>query len=211
MRYEATEGALRGHTPARKCLLRKDRPRSQQRQQRQQVVCCRALALRLTPSAAPPAGRTPNRARTAKGRLIAPTLPVVKRNKAGYAVSVRGKVLTEHGAPTRRATHPRAVQTGDREPNPEAVRAYPWLTDRDLLLLCHKEVGATDRQLIDQRRRTIETLKALRDDGLLYFETRYRAVRGGRELEAVRLLPSAAHAEVHAARWAARKHNRAGA
>ena len=148
---------------------------------------------------------------TAKGRLIAPTLPVVKRNKAGYAVSVRGKVLTEHGAPTRRATHPRAVQTGDREPNPEAVRAYPWLTDRDLLLLCHKEVGATDRQLIDQRRRTIETLKALRDDGLLYFETRYRAVRGGRELEAVRLLPSAAHAEVHAARWAARKHNRAGA
>ena len=62
-----------------------------------------------------------------------------------------------------------------------------------------------------QRHRTIETLTALRDDGLLDFEERYRHVRGGRELEAVRLLPSAAHAEAHAARWAARKHNRSGA
>ena len=148
---------------------------------------------------------------TIKGRLVAPTLPVVNRNPAGYVLDARGKLVTERdGRPTRRPTHERAVQTGDREANPEADR-YPWLTDRDLLLLCHPEVASRAAGIRAQRHRTIETLTALRDDGLLDFEERYRHVRGGRELEAVRLLPSAAHVETHAARWAARKHNRAGA
>ena len=147
---------------------------------------------------------------TIKGRMVAPTLPVVERNPAGYVLDTRGRVVSEHGAPTRRATHRNAVQTGAREPNPEADR-YPWLDDRDLLLLCHLEIASTPAGIREQRHRTIKTLTALRDNGLLYFEARYRSVRGGRELEAVRLLPSVAHVEAHAARWAARKHNRAGA
>ena len=149
---------------------------------------------------------------TVKGRLIAPTLPVVKRNPAGYVLDARDLIVTEPGgSPTRRPTHKRAVQTSAREPNPEADRAYPWLTGRDLLLLCHLKIGATAADRKAQRQRTTETLTALRDDGLLDFETRYQAVRGGRELEAVRLLPPPAHGEAHAARWAARKHNRSGA
>ena len=42
----------------------------------------------------------------------------------------------------------------------------------------------------------------------LDFETRYRNVRGGRELDAVRLLPSVEHRKAHAARWAARKYSK---
>ena len=59
---------------------------------------------------------------TIAGRMIAPTLPVVHRDPAGYVLGASGKVLTERGRPSRRATHPRAVQTGQREPNPEALR-----------------------------------------------------------------------------------------
>ena len=148
---------------------------------------------------------------TVNGRLIAPTLPVVERNPAGYVLDARSRVVSEHGAPTRRATHRHAVQTGAREPNPEADH-YPWLADRDLLLLCHLELASTAAGIRKQRERTHETLTALRDDGRLDFEARYRTPRHGgpRELEAVRLLPTAAHVEAHTARWAAHKHRRDG-
>ena len=141
--------------------------------------------------------------------LIAPTLPVVRRNHAGYVVDARDKVVTERGAPTRRATHRRAVQTGDREANPEADR-YPWLADRDLILLGYRFVAATPGERRNQRRRVHEAAVALRDRGALDFEAEYRTPKhGGRtELVALRLLPSAEHAAAHAARWAARKHDR---
>ena len=144
---------------------------------------------------------------TVNGRLIAPTLPVVRRDPAGYLVDTRGKVVTERGAPTRRATHRSAVQTGARERNPEADR-YPWLDGRDLILAGYPAVAATPSGRRDQRRRVIEAVTALRAVGNLDFEAKYRRVRGGRELVALRLLPSTAHLEAHAARWAARHHNR---
>lgn len=143
---------------------------------------------------------------TINGRLIASTRPVVERHHpAGYVTDTRGKVVEERGAPTRRATHHRAVQTGERERNPEADR-YPWLEGPDLILVGHPVVGVTAATRRDQRRRVMETATALRDAGHLNFEVEYRSVRGGRELVALRLLPSAAHVKAHAARWAARKH-----
>ena len=149
---------------------------------------------------------------TVNGRLIAPTLPVVQRNAAGYVLDARDKVIAERGAPTRRATHRRAVQTGARETNPEADR-YPWLADRDLILLGYPFVAATPSALRNQRRRVHEAVVALRDRSALDFKAEYRTPKhGGKpELVALRLLPSAAHVEAHAARWAARKHNRSGA
>jgi len=146
---------------------------------------------------------------TVHGRLIAPTLPVVRRDPAGYVLDARGRVVLEHGAPTRRATHKLAVQTGDREPNPEADR-YPWLEGADVILLCHPFVARTPEQRRKQRQHTVQTLEALRDRGALDFETRHATPRhGGRpELVAVRLLPSTAHIETHRARWAAQKHGR---
>ena len=148
---------------------------------------------------------------TAKGRLIAPTLPEVRRDPAGYVVDARGRVATEKGgAPTRRATHPLAVQTGERERNPAADR-YRWIAGRDLILLGYPFVAATAAVRRDQRRRVLEAAKELRARGALDFEEEYRNVRGGRELVALRLLPSAGHVAAHAARWAARKHDRRGA
>ena len=60
----------------------------------------------------------------------------------------------------------------------------------------------------DQRRRVLADAKALRDAGRLDFEEEHRTPRHGGppELVALRPLPSAAHVEAHAARWAARKH-----
>ena len=150
---------------------------------------------------------------TAKGRLIAPTLPVVRRDPAGYVVDARSRVATEKGgAPTRRATHPLAVQTGERERNP-AADSYPWLAGRDLILLGYPFVAATAAVRRVQRQRVHEAAKKLRERGALDFEAEYQTPRhGGRpELVALRLLPSAGHVAAHAARWAARKHDRRGA
>ena len=93
------------------------------------------------------------------------------------------------------------------ERNPAADR-YPWLADRDLILLGYPFVAATAAARRDQRRRVLEAAKALRDRRALDFEAEYRSVQGGRELVALRLLPSTAPGEAHAARWAARKHDR---
>ena len=104
------------------------------------------------------------------------------------------------------------MQTGARETNPEADR-YPWLADRDLILLGYPFVAATPSARRNQRRRVHEAVVALRDRSALDFKAEYRTPKhGGKpELVALRLLPSAAHVEAHAARWAARKHNRSGA
>lgn len=146
---------------------------------------------------------------TINGRLVAPTLPVVHRDPAGYVVDARDNVVTEQGAPTRRATHKRAVKTGAREPNPE-VNRYPWLMGRDLILTRHSTIGTTPVNRRKQRERVHADAKALRDSGHLDFEAGYQTQRGGGtdELVALRVLPPAAHLEAHAARWAARKHDR---
>lgn len=143
---------------------------------------------------------------TINGRLISPSLPVVRRNPAGYVLGTGGKVQTEkNGVPTRRATHRHAVQTGSRERNPETER-YPWLEGRDLILTGYPVVGATPAARRDQKRRIMAAATALRKVGHLDFEAKYRTVRGGRELVGLRLLPSMGHVAAHSARWAARKH-----
>ena len=146
---------------------------------------------------------------TVNGRLVPLTVPAkVRIDAAGYAVSATGRVLTDHnGRPSRSTTHPKAVQIGkERVSHPNVDRYYPWLEGGDLSLLGHRIVGATRTERTKQREITLVALKALRDTGRLDFEAHYRPVRGGHELEAVRLLPSTDHRKAHAARWAARKY-----
>ena len=59
------------------------------------------------------------------GKLIRPTVPVVRRDSAGYVVDAQGTVLLDRYCnPTRDWHHRRAVRTGEREPNPSRDR-YP--------------------------------------------------------------------------------------
>ena len=153
---------------------------------------------------------------TIAGRMIAPTLPVVHRDPAGYVLGASGKVLTERGRPSRRATHPRAVQTGQREPNPEALRHYPVLTGHDLILAGYPRVADTFAERRDQRRRVITTAREL---GKPVAEPPKRgapdrrraallrvAVSGRGSAAELRLMPSDEYLAAHASRWAARKH-----
>ena len=153
---------------------------------------------------------------TIKGRMMSPTLPVVSTNKAGYVVDARGNVITENGKPTRRVTHPRAVHTGNRRPNPEALAKYPVLTGRDLILAGYSRVADTPKRRHEQRQRVLEAATDLaepvtvppkqsatdrRRPALLHAEV----LSDGPEA-ALQLMPTDEYVAAHAARWAARRH-----
>ena len=170
---------------------------------------------------------------TVGGYLVQRTMPVVHRIAGGeYVLDPDGKIATEKdGRPSKRATHPLAVQTGKREPNPAADDAYPWLEGHDVILATHHRVDDTTRKRNEQRRLALVTLEAMRAQAtrrgpkgrvivtrgpVLDFEARYRsggALTGAEladlpdgkrpphaELEAIRLLPSAAHFAAYEAR-----------
>ena len=152
---------------------------------------------------------------TVSGRMVSPTLPVVRRDPAGYVLGASGKVLTERRRPSRRATHPHAIQTGQREPNPEALRHYPVLTGRDLVLAGYPRVADTLSERRDQRRRVLAAARELgkpvaespkrgapdrRRHALLRVE-----VSGRGSAAELRLMPSDEYLAAHASRWAARK------
>jgi len=74
---------------------------------------------------------------TPKG-LINPTQPIQTRNNTGQLVGSTGKViLSPRGKPITDAYHPTAVKQLDREPNPDAIKRYPVLSNNDLILACY--------------------------------------------------------------------------
>ena len=81
---------------------------------------------------------------TYNGHLISPTIRMVRRNKAGHLIDARGQIVTEKGKPTRRASHPRAVEMVDaagiplRERNP-ALSKYPPITSDQLARMAYAE------------------------------------------------------------------------
>ena len=79
---------------------------------------------------------------TVKGRIVKLTLPEVHLNAAGYVIDAKGNVIAEKGKPSRRSTHPRAVHTGKRLPNPAADAAYPWIEGDD----ARDSAGASSRR-----------------------------------------------------------------
>ena len=150
---------------------------------------------------------------TVRGRMVAPTLPVVQRNEAGYLLDAHGKVVTEHGAATRRATHKRAVHTGERVPNPEALTRYPVLTGRDLILAGFSHIKEARADVRDQRRRVIDAAKELAKPITKPPKRRPALIRAeviGRDgpNRGLRIMPTDEYLVAHAARWAARKHGK---
>ena len=153
---------------------------------------------------------------TVGGRMVAPTLPVVRRDPAGYVLGASGKVLTERGRPSRRATHSHAIQTGQRELNPEAPRHYPVLTGRDLILAGYPRIADTLAERRDQRRRVLaaarELAKPVAEPTKRGAPDRRRLallrvdVSGKGSAAELRLMPSDEYLAAHASRWAARKH-----
>ena len=159
------------------------------------------------------------------GHLTQLTVPEVKRNAAGYVLKADGEIAIErNGSPSRRPTHPHAVQTGRRVPTPTLDKAYPWLEGIDVILAAHHRVADTLRERNEQRRLTVETLDKLRirpAGAVLDFEVRYRhdGVLTGTELaalpkekaprpaelEAIRLLPSRSHFAAYQARQEERR------
>ena len=143
---------------------------------------------------------------TFNGHLIGATVPEVRRNDAGYVVDARGDLVTEKGRPTRRATHRRAVHTGQRIPNPEALRRYPALSPDDLAVMAYAaadlaEPGTSYRRKQRQRARaTLDkvakmtgsvAVPATRDDGVA---------------ACVRVLPPESHKAAHDAAVKRRLH-----
>lgn len=69
------------------------------------------------------------------GKLIRPTVPEVRRAPGGQVVDAQGRILTgPGGVPILSPYHPRAIKTGNREPNPARTR-YPDYTKADLARL----------------------------------------------------------------------------
>ena len=104
---------------------------------------------------------------TVNGSMIGATRPEVRRDEVGYVLDARGSVVTEHGQPTRRATHLKAVHTGKRESNP-AVTQYPVLSSDDLVRMCYPEVAITESGRRSQALRARETLEAMQHDGVVH-------------------------------------------
>ena len=81
---------------------------------------------------------------TFNGRLIGPTTRAVRRDQAGYLLDTRGRVITEKGKPTRRASHPRAIEQvaadgrSIRQRNP-AVTKYPPITPDQLARMAYAD------------------------------------------------------------------------
>ena len=147
---------------------------------------------------------------TTKGRLIAPTLPVVRRDAAGYILDAKGKIVTEKGAggvrrPTKRATHPKAVHTGEREPNPEADRAYRWVEGDDLLLLANGYLADTPAGRRGQKHLALKTVRSIQEKGYVRVEEQTGKSQGGTGVVAVRFMPSEEHLAAHSSRWGARR------
>ena len=140
---------------------------------------------------------------TVNGSMIGATRPEVRRNEAGYVLDARGNVVTEHGEPTRRATHLKAVHTGKREPNP-AVTQYPVLSADDLVRMCYPDVATGDSARKMQGLRARETLEVMQCDGVVRLVEAEDA-SGGR---GVRIPVADAHRERHEGLKAVRERRR---
>ena len=137
---------------------------------------------------------------TYNGRLIGPTIRKVKRNKAGYLIDARGRIVTEGGKPTRRATHPHAVELLDtdgsslRERNP-AVTKYPAITLEQLASMAyaaHDLRNGMPRMRLEARDKALA--KVLQETGAS-LETVTDHPEGRRNM--IRVLPSEKHKAVH--------------
>ncbi len=121
---------------------------------------------------------------TNQGRLIHAARPAVRRNEAGLLLDKRGEVIAGRGGVSVRSNwDKRAIPTGETERNPNADR-YPFLDAKAVRELVYGPDTPASRDVQkSERRKALETLKAMEADGSLMLE--YNG-KGG-----VRMLPPA--------------------
>lgn len=128
--------------------------------------------------------------RTVKGKLVDPTRPVERRDDQNRLVDTTGKPLVNrNGKPIKSPYHPEAVPQLDREPNTEAIRRYPLLTDEDLILACFPN-GYPVKNRREYLRRAKGHWQRLEDDGIVVIH---------KEQNGWRILPSPEHLNAHRA------------
>ena len=97
-----------------------------------------------------------------RGKLILPTRPVVLRNSVGQLLSGRGDVLLDRsGRPVTSHNDRRAVQMGEREPNPARTAYHAYDADGVLALCYNLDTVPADnrRHYLDSAVRALETME----------------------------------------------------
>ena len=114
-----------------------------------------------------------NRYLTANGKLLAPTVPEVRRDASGALLDAFGKVvLGKGGIPVKHWSDKRAVRTGKQLRNPELDR-LPWLSDTDLVALCYPESFASTSSLRMSVTRSKTALSKMAASGMVKIEREF--------------------------------------
>ena len=102
------------------------------------------------------------------GKLTRFTRPVVRRAGGGQVVDGHGNIILGHGGqPVSTPHHPRAIRTGEREPNPYRTR-YPEYGVDDLVRLANPaQVFDDSAQLSKARQRVRKMVEGLEAEGVV--------------------------------------------
>ena len=120
---------------------------------------------------------------THQGKIIDPTRPVERRNSENALVDENGKPLVNpHGKELTNLYDTHAVKQLEREPNPDAIKRYPVLSDADLIYACFPNTNDTQRKRLLKRAQTHWT--ELEKAGIVCIE---------RSAQGWRILPGASH------------------
>lgn len=118
-----------------------------------------------------------NRYLTHGGKLIAPTVPEVRRHQSGALIDSCGEVLTgKGGIPIKHWSDQRAIRTGRRIRNP-ALDRLPWLSDNDLATLCYPAMPKASRNPRMYTQRAKAVLKKMKQADCLRIEREHPCAR----------------------------------
>ena len=122
---------------------------------------------------------------THQGKIIDPTRPVERRNSENVLVDENGKPLVNpHGKEITNLYDTHAVKQSAREPNPDAIKRYPVLSNEDLIYACFPNTTTQNLRVLLKRAQTHWT--ELEKAGVVRIE---RLTHGWR------ILPGASHIE----------------
>ena len=122
---------------------------------------------------------------THQGKIIDPTRPVERRNSKNALVDENGKpIVNPHGKEITNLYDTHAVKQSEREPNPDAIKRYPVLSDEDLIYACFPNTTTQNHWVLLKRAQTHWT--ELEKAGIVRIE---RLTHGWR------ILPGASHIE----------------
>lgn len=128
---------------------------------------------------------------TMKGKLIDTTRPIEQRDAENRLIDSSGKPLVKrNGKPINSPYDPEAVQQLDREPNPEALKRYPILSEEDLILACFPNGYDSNARRVYLRRAKAHWGQ-LEADGYIVIDKEGR--------KGWRILPSSEHVNAHRA------------